>query len=134
MKDPYFGEVIYSYTRAQAIEDGVLVDVSKTAREAGFQVPVALTRAVWSDCVEWPTALNESRGYQDESGRLWDVLWMAFMGIKTAKRGGRELRYSLFRVERDGTAILPREVTLKLHSGPGDNGEHVITIMQPEED
>lgn len=29
-----FGEVIHSYTRAQAIADGVLVDISETAREA----------------------------------------------------------------------------------------------------
>ena len=32
-------EVIYAYTRAQAIEDGVLVDVSEIAEEAGNQVP-----------------------------------------------------------------------------------------------
>lgn len=27
-----FGEVIYAYTRAQAIEDGTLVDVTETAK------------------------------------------------------------------------------------------------------
>jgi len=32
-----FGPVIYAYTRAQAIEDGVLVDVSKMAKEAGIK-------------------------------------------------------------------------------------------------
>jgi type I site-specific restriction endonuclease len=32
MDDNLFGDVIYSYTRAQAIEDGVLVDVSALAR------------------------------------------------------------------------------------------------------
>jgi hypothetical protein len=34
-----FGEVIFSYTRAQAIADGELVDVSMTAQEAGFRPP-----------------------------------------------------------------------------------------------
>lgn len=29
--DPIFGELIYSYSRAQAIDDGVLVDISKRA-------------------------------------------------------------------------------------------------------
>ena len=138
MKDPIFGAdfgaEIYSYTREQAIKDGVLVDVTETAKEAGFQVPVALTRAVWVDCVEWPAALNKTRGYQDETGRLWDVLWMAYMAISRVRRGGEQLRYSLLRLERTGTAQAPREVALKLHSGPGDNGEHVITIMEPEED
>ena len=51
-----FGEVISSYTRTQAIDDGMLVDVSHMAREAGFSFPVALTRAAWSDCVEWSEA------------------------------------------------------------------------------
>jgi type I site-specific restriction endonuclease len=40
-----FGEPIHSYTRADAFADGYLVDVTDTAREAGFRFPVALTRA-----------------------------------------------------------------------------------------
>ena len=47
-----FGAPIHVYTRAQAIADGVLVDVSDTARDAGFRVPVALTSAVWADCLD----------------------------------------------------------------------------------
>jgi hypothetical protein len=39
------------HTRTQAIEDGVLVDVSKTAKEAGFLYPVEITSAAWADCV-----------------------------------------------------------------------------------
>lgn len=31
-----FGEVIYSYTRKQAIADGFQVEVTKTAQEAGI--------------------------------------------------------------------------------------------------
>ena len=69
-----FDPVISVYTRAQAIEDGILVDVSETAREAGFTIPVAVTRAVWNRIVALPEGY---RGFQDERGRLWDVLWMA---------------------------------------------------------
>ena len=47
-------EIIYAYTRAQAIEDGELVDVSETARESGIKFPVAVTRAVWAKYVEIP--------------------------------------------------------------------------------
>ena len=43
MTNELFGEVISSYSRAQAIEDGVLVDVSSVAREAGINFPIALT-------------------------------------------------------------------------------------------
>ena len=41
-----FGEIIFSYTRAQAIADRVLVDVTPTALEAGFRFPVAATSAL----------------------------------------------------------------------------------------
>jgi hypothetical protein len=40
--------LIHSYLRKQAIEDGVLLDVSTMGREAGFRYPVALTQAVWA--------------------------------------------------------------------------------------
>jgi hypothetical protein len=141
--DNLFGPVIYRYTRAKALADGVLVDVSNAALEAGFKVPVALTRAAWDDCVEWTDEDTRRQTPQNESGRLWDVLWMAHCGIASLRRQpetGRsqerfpELFYRLFRVPRGGRAIRPREVTLKIVSGPGDNGEHVLTIMLPHED
>lgn len=62
--------MIYSYTRAQALADGVLVDVSDIAREAGFRVPVALTRTAWEDCVAWSAEDSRRQVHQDESGRL----------------------------------------------------------------
>ena len=49
-----FGPVLSAYTRAQAIEDGFLVDVSETAREAGFTIPVAVTRSAWNRLVALP--------------------------------------------------------------------------------
>ena len=42
-----FGPVVYSYTRAQAVADGVQVEVTKTAQEAGIKFPMFLTRAVY---------------------------------------------------------------------------------------
>jgi hypothetical protein len=38
-----FGEVIFSYTRAQAIADRALIDVTPTAAEVGFRFPAAVT-------------------------------------------------------------------------------------------
>ena len=40
-----FGPVIFSYTRQQAIEDGVLVDLSEWAKQEGYAIPVACTSA-----------------------------------------------------------------------------------------
>jgi hypothetical protein len=133
-------EVMDCYSRAQAIDDGELVDVSDSseAREAGFRVPVALTRAVWDRFVEWDNdevAAVQRRLGQSTAGRLWDVLYMARHGINTAPRNqGGTLLYELYAIPRDGHSAHPRRIKLKLHSGGGDNGEHVITIMLPDED
>lgn len=130
-----FGEVIHSYTRAQAIDDGILVDVSETAKEAGFRFPVALTCAAWADCVEWTDADSQRQTCQDEAGRLWDVVWMASIAARIAAGTGEAQRaFTLLRVPRGGRGVKPRLVTLKLICGPGDAGEPVITIMQPNED
>ncbi len=120
-------EVIYRYTRAQAIEDGVLIDVTHTAEEAGFRVPVALTTAVWMDCVDWPI---DDRS-QDMEGRLWDVLYLAAFEARR-KRNSRRVVFQLLRVIRGSNQLFP--VQLVLHIGSGDHGEPVITIMQPNED
>ncbi len=123
-----------SYTRAQAIEDGVLVDVGSMAKEAGFKWPVALTHAAWCDCVAWTERNNRFQVHQDESGRLWDVLFMAFYAIRTSKDVGDRLPFSRYRVPKDGHSLDAEEVTLKLIVGPGDSGEPVVTIMLPNED
>jgi hypothetical protein len=126
-----FGEPIHTYSRAQAIEDGMLVDVSDTASEAGFRIPVAMTRAAWADCVEWTEADSHRQTHQDEAGRLWDVLWMA---VRAARRGGSETLFQLYRVPRGGRGTRPRLTTLRMLCGPGDAGEPVITILLPGED
>ncbi len=129
-----FGEVIYSYTRAQAIDDGVLIDATEMARDAGFKWPVALTAAAWSDCVAWSDADNERQVYQDQSGRLWDVLFMASFAVRTANNANRQLQFDLRRIPRNGRSTTSQRLTLKLILGPGDGGEPVITIMLPGED
>ena len=115
----FFGEPISTYTCSQAIEDGVLIDVSATAREAGIVWPVALTAAAWADCVEWTDAMEKRKGYsgQSESGRLWDVIWMLSLAVRGALRRGMDtsqpLFYSLLRTPAAGRGVMPRKVTLK---------------------
>ena len=72
-----FGEVISTYTRAQAIEDGMLIDVSATGQQAGFCWPVALTSATWENCVAWTEEDTQKQICQDVPGRRWDVLYSA---------------------------------------------------------
>ena len=129
-----FDPVISVYTRAQAIEDGILVDVSETAREAGFKIPVAVTRTVW-DCL---VALPEGyRGFQDERGRLWDVLWMARHYALRASSSDRVTMCVLVRdIRKDlrDSNRAPRKHFPIVAIGAGDRGEAAITIMFPEDD
>ena len=129
-----FGEVISTYSRAQALEDGVLVDAGAMAKEAGFRWPVAITAAAWSDCVAWTDADGERQVHQDPSGRLWDVLFMAQHAIRVNRSGGDRLKFQLYRVPRDGKSTEATITTLKLIVGPRDQGEPVITILLPDED
>ena len=92
--ESFFGEVISTYTRAQAIEDGVLIDTGSMAQEAGFKWPVAVTSAAWADCIAWTEDDSDKQVYQDQSGRLWDVLFMASHAVRTrsGSSGGPRLR------------------------------------------
>jgi hypothetical protein len=76
-------DLIHRYTRADAIRDGVLIDVSAVAREAGIRYPVALTRAVWQRCIAVPPGVL----FQDEAGRLWDLLLKAIRKLTLAPQG-----------------------------------------------
>ncbi|MBL7116200.1 MAG: hypothetical protein ISS35_10575, partial [Kiritimatiellae bacterium] len=93
-----FGPVIFQYTRKQAIEDGVLVDVSETAKEAGIKFPTALTQAVYEQYVVVSPAL---KGEQDESGRLWDILWMFSCAVRSGRIDGEQGSFELIVVKLD---------------------------------
>ena len=132
--ESFFGDIISTYTRAQAIEDGVLIDVSPTAKEAGFEWPIAMTAGAWADCVAWSDTDSQAQVYQDQSGRLWDVIFMAFQAISLSRETGDRLLFRLYRVPRDGRSMEAKLTTLKLIVGPGDRGEPVLTILLPNED
>jgi len=125
-----FGQPVSVYTRAQGIEDGVLVDVTAQAADGpggmlgGFYAPVALTAAVWALIEAIPASLE---GIADTRGRLHDVLWMARLA---ANRGGSSTDYVVM-LPAKGTR--KRNQTLRMVAGPGDAGELVITIGLPED-
>jgi hypothetical protein len=121
-----FGPVISAYSRAQAIADGVLVDVSEMARETGVKIPTALTHAVWAEYVNVPKGVE----CQDESGRLWDILMMFRYAARQSPKQ-ETLLFNLF-IRNDNQSA--KRVTLKAICGPGDTPEPVLTILKPDED
>ena len=137
--NPNAPHLISRYSRAQALADGVLVDLSDLAREAGFRCPVAATAAVWSLIETIPAPLQH---WQDVTGRCWDVLWMASLAV----RRQREATSCTFRLilatpentpdPLDADALEPEQqlVTLTILAGPGDEGELVLTLLTLDED
>ena len=119
-------EIISTYTRADALADGVLLDKSEIAKEAGFVVPVAVTANLWN---RWIVPPPEMEKYgQDTTGRLWDVLSLLRLA---AKKGGSRIVLKVLFQNKPTRRELIRIVSV---IGPGDHGEPVVTIMLPEDD
>jgi len=124
-----FGNVIYAYTRSQAVADGLQVEVSKVAEEAGIRFPVFLTRAVFDSFVSVPPGVAG----QDEAGRLWDIVWMLRFAIRKAQPDQARLPFALY-VRNDNRA--PRLIKLIAMCGALDIDDQklAITVMLPDED
>ena len=113
------------YTRAEAIEDGVLKDVSELAREAGFVYPVAIELDLYARLD--PNDRDGGLG-QDFTGRMWDVLTMMKGAANRTPRTDR-LHFQVV-IQEVEVAAEPKMNTLDLCAVclPGDNFEPVITV------
>ena len=127
--DTPFDNIIYSYTRSHAIADGMQVDVSTVAQEAGIRFPVFLTRTVYDAYVTVPPDVTG----QDEAGRLWDVVWMLRFAVLKSQPGQTRLPFALY-VRNDNR----RARLIKLIATCGaldiDDPQPAITVMMPDED
>ncbi len=123
-------DVIYTYSRAQAIADGFQIEVTKIAQEAGIRFPVFITRGVYEQCVAVPPGVTG----QDEAGRLWDVVWMLRFAIIRSQPGTSRLNFALYVRNSDKH---PARLT-KLIATAGAVDIHdpapAITVMLPDED
>lgn len=109
-----FGNVISVYTRAQAIEDGELVDMTEWASRdkgffGGYTCPVAITRALFAE-----VKVEGTKKSGDTRGRAHDVLFLSSLAIKGAfRRNEQSARFvvklgrknHVLRVVADGDGI-----------------------------
>ena len=72
--------LIFSYTRKQAIEDGNLIDVTEQAKETGFKVPVAVSLNLYERYIT-PLSGLEGEG-QSIEGRLHDLFTMCLLAMQ----------------------------------------------------
>ena len=118
MASEIFGEPICCYSRAQALADGVLVDVSERAQRAGIKYPTACTAAVWALIGTVPESCSA-----EESVRLAEVLREMLTAIR---RGGTR--------GTDRVHFVALGCALWAQCGPGDTAAPVLTIMREGED
>lgn len=104
-------ETIYQYTRQQALEDGVLVNVTQRASKL-FNVPVALTQALFADMEPDSEVFNM---------RLRNLL----LAVAQAATGAHDDRVQILFELRNRTRVVMGRL------GPGDNGEPAMTIGFP---
>ncbi len=121
-------QIVHTYTRAQAISDGVLIDLSSSFPNETriYRWNVACTDSVWTLIECAAESSNE-----DVAVIVWDVCYMSHLAINAMKDAGRAELY--FKV------CLPLgtpEKKLKMVSGPVgfDDPTPCLTIMLPTED
>ena len=128
-RENFFGGVIYAYTRSQAVADGVQVDVTKTAQEAGIKFPMFLTRAVFDNYVAVPPDVSG----QDEAGRLWDLIWMARFAILRSHGHTDRLPVALY-VRNDNHRAKLVKLIVVCSALDIDDPQPALTLMMPDED
>jgi hypothetical protein len=128
--DPFVGfEIISVYSRADALRDGVLIDLSDLAREAGFKIPLAVTEAVYKTYLDpSPELANEGQTLAERTRLLLDVLYFA----AAVSPDSDTVYFKLLLVLSPGCP--PEPVPLKALCHPGDFGEPVLTVLLPNED
>lgn len=136
--------IIDVYSRKQAIADGIQVLANpQTTKEAGIKFPVYFTKTAYEKYVKVPEGMD---GYQDEIGRLWDILMMFRYKARGTESNQITFEVSVSLPNRgDWTRNEKRKpdagpdqrlVTLFSEIGPFDfdDPSPAITIMIPGED
>lgn len=135
--DDFWGEPISVYTVADGVADGTMVlPDPASCTEGGYRMPVTMTAAAYADLVEW-----DGDGWQDERGRLWDVLTMMRGAAKAAAANpGDRYQFQLMRVPfrtpsgKRSKAMTARLVTRHVVCQGYDRaGAPCLTVLMPDE-
>lgn len=123
--------IVYAYTRAQAIADGVLIDVTEEAKQFGYKVSVAVTLTLFNQYIRASEGMIAEG--QSTEARLRDVLMVLLYKIKQRPRTDRitfKVSFAMGPTRRN----IRRTLELTAVIGPGDMAEPVLTIMLPEDE
>ena len=118
-------DIIYGYTRKQAIEDGIQFELQKELTQQIYKYPVYITIGVY-DLVQ--KAIKNKKYMNDYEGVIWDILNMSLHSTKISETK------QIFKVIITGVGR-KRYHEMIVECGPKDidNLETVLTIMLPNE-
>lgn len=129
--------ILEAYTRSEAIEHGLLVDVTDIAGTVGFPIPVALTWAAWAASIEWAPNVQARRATPELAERVREVLTQCAgsaqqSAVSPGELGKVHINGMLFQVGC-GNSHHPIHLTLKAAFPMAPADELGITIMLPDE-
>jgi|GEM_PF-3392297 len=136
-------DIAHSYTLADALDDGSIICLSTMPGHENdcrqfYKVPVYITKALYSTHVQaakklWPLDTNEhSEAVAKTVG--WTIFDMLNMSVTLYHERNEQVRSFKYHLQDTPDTLGDELITNIAVSGPGINGEHIITFMLPEEE
>lgn len=127
-----YGPPLSVYTRADAVSDGVFMDVTdhEVTRRYRLNYPLHLSRALADQYVTWDQEDTARQGFQEEAGRLSDLLssfTLARRLLTPEQLRGRTMTFGSAAVPRDGVTRSERRVRVYSEITAGDGGGPLMT-------
>jgi hypothetical protein len=131
-EDHPFGPIIHTYTRKQAIEDGVLMDLTRPGfdrllKMLGIKIHTVMTATAFGQVV--------TRDFDsDHAGQAIGNTLMVLAAFRKEVDRKMRAKENIDRVYFTVPGLDNQDVELWALIGPGDEGEPVLTIMLVGED
>lgn len=114
-------DLVYTYSREDALNDGVLIDITAPASKVGFHAHTAMTHGVSTEVIDGSHGDLASPDMRLE--RIQQMLLKALVAIRRAGKSNDSIVF-----------FDAHQVQCKLMIGPGDRGEPVFTVLLANED
>lgn len=116
-------KVIDAYSRADALAKGVLMDVTREAKEVGIDYPTAITSAVW----RWISREDDPE-LEIAAMRFFILMNVAASNVRGLTPGSNESERR-FDVAWELPGGVVEVARFKVVCGSGDSSEMVVTIL-----
>ncbi len=118
------------YTRNEALDRGLLVDVTDFARRLlHYPCDVAISGLLYDRFVQWDPQDSLLQVYQNQSLRLLSLLIVAKTAVYQQARSAQAIQFVFSAIPRDGLAVSKVAQKLKLVLGFSEQQFPVLTIV-----